>query len=151
MNWDFTLIAADVAPLLLWLIYRFRSCEMGLLNLTAGKVTQIFGFRKHKRLRGKFHTMLEKIDHVRELDVPAARSRTQHTRARGNHGFQRPSSSGTLAILIDVLSVAGMFALMAWLNWDFTLIAAAVAPLLLWLIYRFKRAVKKATKQEQEK
>src|SRR6266702_8430918 len=40
-----------------------RSCEMGLLNLTADKVTQIFGFRKHKRLRGKFYTMLEKIDH----------------------------------------------------------------------------------------
>ena len=57
------------------------------------------------------------------------------------------ASSGTLAILIDILSVAGMFALMAWLNWDFTLIVAAVAPLLLWLIYRFKRAVKKATKE----
>jgi subfamily B ATP-binding cassette protein MsbA len=57
------------------------------------------------------------------------------------------ASSGTLAILIDVLSVAGMCALMAWLNWDFTLMAAAVAPLLLWLIYRFKRAVKTATKE----
>src|SRR5579862_5268681 len=57
------------------------------------------------------------------------------------------ASSGTLAILIDVLSLAGMFALMAWLNWDSTLIAAIVAPLLLWLIYRFKRAVKKATKE----
>ena len=56
------------------------------------------------------------------------------------------ASSGILAILIDVLSVTGMFALMAWLNWDFTLIAAAVAPLLLWLIYRFKQSVKKATK-----
>src|SRR5204863_9256720 len=40
-----------------------RSCEMGLLNLTADKVTQIFGFRKHKRLRRNFYTMLEKIDH----------------------------------------------------------------------------------------
>ena len=57
------------------------------------------------------------------------------------------ASSGTLAILIDILSVAGMFVLMAWLNWDFTLIAAAVAPLLLWLVYRFKRAVKEATKE----
>jgi len=57
------------------------------------------------------------------------------------------ASSGTLAILVDILSVAGMFALMAWLNWDFTLIAAAVAPLLLWLVYRFKRAVKEATKE----
>jgi hypothetical protein len=26
---------------------------MGLLNLTADKVTQIFGFRKHKRLRDR--------------------------------------------------------------------------------------------------
>jgi subfamily B ATP-binding cassette protein MsbA len=57
------------------------------------------------------------------------------------------ASSGTLAILIDILSVAGMFALMAWLNLDFTLVAAAVAPLLLWLIYRFKRSAKKATKE----
>ncbi len=57
------------------------------------------------------------------------------------------ASSGILAIVIDVLSVAGMFALMAWLNWEFTLIAAAVAPLLLILIYRFKRAVKQATKE----
>ncbi len=57
------------------------------------------------------------------------------------------ASSGILAILIDVLSVAGMLLLMAWLNWDFTLIAAAIAPFLLWLIYRFKRAVKQATKE----
>jgi hypothetical protein len=40
-----------------------RSCEMGLMNLTADKVLQIFGFRKHKRLRGKLYSMLEKIDH----------------------------------------------------------------------------------------
>lgn len=40
-----------------------RSCEMGLVGLTADKVLQIFGFRKHKRLRGKLYTMLEKIDH----------------------------------------------------------------------------------------
>ncbi len=40
-----------------------RSCELGLLGLTADKVAQIFGFRKTKRLRGKFYTLLEKIDH----------------------------------------------------------------------------------------
>ncbi len=57
------------------------------------------------------------------------------------------ASSGILAILIDTLSVAGMFVLMAWLNWNFTLIAAAVAPLLLLLISRFKKAVKTATKE----
>jgi hypothetical protein len=40
-----------------------RSCELGLLRLTADVITQIFGVRKHKRLRGKLHTMLEKLDH----------------------------------------------------------------------------------------
>ncbi len=40
-----------------------RSAELGLFCLTADKVAQIFGVRKHKRLRGKLHSMLEKIDH----------------------------------------------------------------------------------------
>ena len=40
-----------------------RSCELGVFRLTADVVTQIFGVRKHKRLRGKLHTMLEKLDH----------------------------------------------------------------------------------------
>ncbi len=40
-----------------------RSCEVGLFRLTADKITQIFGVRKHKRIRGKLHSMLEKLDH----------------------------------------------------------------------------------------
>jgi len=40
-----------------------RSCELGLFRLTADKIAQIFGVRKHKRLRGKLHSMLEKLDH----------------------------------------------------------------------------------------
>ncbi len=43
---------------------------------------------------------------------------------------------------------------MFWLNWDFTLIAVAVTPFLLFFISRFKKAVKKAThevrKEESE-
>jgi ABC-type multidrug transport system fused ATPase/permease subunit len=58
---------------------------------------------------------------------------------------QNFASSGTLAIIIDALSVVGMFAVMALLDWDFTLIAAGVAPVLLLFIYRVKRGVKKAT------
>jgi subfamily B ATP-binding cassette protein MsbA len=34
---------------------------------------------------------------------------------------------------------------MLWLNWDFTLIAIAVTPFLLFFVSRFKKAVKKAT------
>ncbi|MEP7304820.1 MAG: hypothetical protein ABJA98_04810 [Acidobacteriota bacterium] len=40
-----------------------RSCELGVFCLTADIITQIFGVRKHQRLRGKLHTMLEKLDH----------------------------------------------------------------------------------------
>ena len=40
-----------------------RSCEMGLVTLTADKIAQIFGFRKTKRLRGKLYSLLEKVDH----------------------------------------------------------------------------------------
>jgi hypothetical protein len=40
-----------------------RSAELGLFNLTADKIVQIFGVRKHKRMRGKLHSMLERVDH----------------------------------------------------------------------------------------
>jgi ABC-type multidrug transport system fused ATPase/permease subunit len=47
-----------------------------------------------------------------------------------------------------------MLVCMFWLNWDFTLIAVAVAPFMLLLVSRFKKAVKKAThevrKQQSE-
>jgi hypothetical protein len=40
-----------------------RSCELGLFRLTADQIAHIFGVRKHKRMRGKLHSMLEKLDH----------------------------------------------------------------------------------------
>jgi hypothetical protein len=40
-----------------------RSAELGVFCLTADKIAQIFGVRKHKRLRGKLHSLLEKLDH----------------------------------------------------------------------------------------
>ena len=40
-----------------------HSCEMGLFGLSADKVDHIFGVRLTKRLRGKLHSVLEKLDH----------------------------------------------------------------------------------------
>lgn len=40
-----------------------RSCELGLWRLTAQKVSEIFGTRLTRRLRGKLHTTLEQIEH----------------------------------------------------------------------------------------
>ncbi len=61
--------------------------------------------------------------------------------------IQNFASSSTLDILIDLLTIVSMLGLMFWLNWDFTLIAVAVTPFLLFFISRFKKAVKKATHQ----
>jgi hypothetical protein len=40
-----------------------RSCELGLVELTAEKISQIFGQRITRQLKGKLHTTLERIDH----------------------------------------------------------------------------------------
>ncbi len=34
-----------------------------MFRLTADKIAQMFGVRKHKRIRGKLHSMVEKLDH----------------------------------------------------------------------------------------
>jgi len=56
-------------------------------------------------------------------------------------------SSSTLSILIDVMTIVGMLGLMFWLNWDFTLLVVAITPFLLLFVARFRRAVKKATRE----
>jgi hypothetical protein len=40
-----------------------RSCEIGLWRLTANRISEIFGVRLHKRLRGKLATMIDQIEH----------------------------------------------------------------------------------------
>ncbi|HUN88324.1 MAG TPA: ABC transporter ATP-binding protein [Terriglobales bacterium] len=57
------------------------------------------------------------------------------------------ASSSTLGIVVDLLTIVAMLVLMFWMNWDFTLIALAVTPFLLFFVARFKKAVKKATKE----
>lgn len=59
--------------------------------------------------------------------------------------IQSFASSSTLDIAIDALTIVGMLFIMFWLNWDFTLIAVAVTPFMLFFVARFKKAVKKAT------
>ncbi len=40
-----------------------RSCEIGLWRLTANRISEIFGVRLNKRLRGKLATVLDQIEH----------------------------------------------------------------------------------------
>ena len=55
------------------------------------------------------------------------------------------ASASTLGIATDLLTILGMLALMLWLQCDFTLVALAVAPLLLLFVSRIRKAVKAAT------
>ena len=55
------------------------------------------------------------------------------------------ASSSTLGILTDLLTIVGMLSMMLWLQWDFTLVALAIAPLLLLFVSRIRKAVKAAT------
>ncbi|MGA2647982.1 MAG: ABC transporter ATP-binding protein [Candidatus Sulfotelmatobacter sp.] len=59
--------------------------------------------------------------------------------------IQNFASSSILGILVDTLTLVSMLALMFWLNWRFTLIVVAVTPLLLFFVFDFKKAIKKAT------
>jgi hypothetical protein len=40
-----------------------RSCEIGLWRLTANRISEIFGIRLNKRLRGKLATVIDQIEH----------------------------------------------------------------------------------------
>jgi len=51
-----------------------RSCDIGLLRLTPDKITQIFGFRINKRLRGKLQSVLQKIEHGHHVFRACGRS-----------------------------------------------------------------------------
>jgi ABC-type multidrug transport system fused ATPase/permease subunit len=61
--------------------------------------------------------------------------------------IQAFASSSTLGILVDLFTIVGMLFVMFWLNWDFSLIVVAITPIMLLLISRFKKAVKKATRE----
>src|SRR5882724_2407551 len=55
------------------------------------------------------------------------------------------ASSSTLDILVDLLTIVGMFGIMLWLEFDFALMAVALTPFLLLFVARLNRAVKRAT------
>ncbi len=61
--------------------------------------------------------------------------------------IQNFASASTIDIAVDMLTILGMLAVMFWLNWDFTLIVVAVTPFMLFFMSRFKKAVKKATRE----
>ena len=56
-------------------------------------------------------------------------------------------STGLLGIAMDLLTLGGMLAVMLYLDWRFTLLALAVAPLLFLVVYRRTHRIKEAARE----
>ena len=70
-----------------------RSCDLGRFRLTADKLSQMFGFRLHKRMRGKLATVLERMDHGHPV-----------LRACGKNAVLRMYEKFTTFLRLEVLS-----------------------------------------------
>jgi ATP-binding cassette, subfamily B, bacterial len=60
-------------------------------------------------------------------------------------------STALLGVLVSVLTLAGMVCVMFYLNWEFTLVALAVAPALFLTVYRLTRRIKRESRAVKEK
>src|ERR1041384_782695 len=56
-----------------------------------------------------------------------------------------------LGIVVDILTLVGMLGVMFYLNWQFTLIALAVAPLLFVQVYTLTHKIKRAARAVRQK
>ena len=60
-------------------------------------------------------------------------------------------TSGLLQTLVNALTLLGMVGVMFYLNWQFTLIALSVAPVLFVIVYTYTRRIKKASREVRKK
>jgi subfamily B ATP-binding cassette protein MsbA len=60
-------------------------------------------------------------------------------------------STALLGMVVNVMTLAGMLAVMFYFNWRFTLIALSVAPLLFLQVYTLTRRIKQATRDVRKK
>jgi ATP-binding cassette, subfamily B, bacterial len=60
-------------------------------------------------------------------------------------------TSGLLSVLVDCLTLAGMVAIMFFMNWRFTLIALSIAPVLFLVVFRYTRLIRKSTREVRKK
>jgi len=60
-------------------------------------------------------------------------------------------SSNLLDALINVLTLAGMVGVMFYINWQFTLIALSVAPVLALVVFKYTRSIRKASREVRKK
>ncbi len=60
-------------------------------------------------------------------------------------------TSGLLGAFVNCLTLFGMVGVMLYLNWQFTLIALSIAPVLFAVVYSYTRRIKKASREVRKK
>ncbi len=60
-------------------------------------------------------------------------------------------SSNLLDAMINVVTLVGMVGVMLYINWQFTLIALSVAPLLGLVVFKYTRSIRKAAREVRKK
>ncbi|HLB88217.1 MAG TPA: ABC transporter ATP-binding protein, partial [Terriglobales bacterium] len=56
-------------------------------------------------------------------------------------------ANGLIMLVSNLFLLAGMLVLMIWLSWPMALATLSVAPLLLWVVFRYTRRIKVATRK----
>jgi subfamily B ATP-binding cassette protein MsbA len=65
--------------------------------------------------------------------------------------IQTVVTSVLMDTLIDLLTIGGMLGVMMYLNWQFSLIALAITPLLFGVVYTYKRRIKEVSRSARKK
>jgi subfamily B ATP-binding cassette protein MsbA len=60
-------------------------------------------------------------------------------------------TSGLLDTLINIVTLVGMVGVMFYINWQFTLIALSIAPILAVVVFKYTRSIKKASREVRKK
>ena len=60
-------------------------------------------------------------------------------------------TTAVLGIVLDVVTLVGMLAVMLYLDWRFSLIGLSIAPILFFVVFRFMRRIKEATREVKKK
>ena len=60
-------------------------------------------------------------------------------------------TTAVLGIVLDLVTLVGMLMVMLYLDWRFSLIGLAIAPILFFVVFRFMRRIKEATREVKKK
>jgi ATP-binding cassette, subfamily B, bacterial len=136
------LILAVTATLVIAIAGAAFSYTEKLLTTTAGQ-------RVMHDLRSKLYSRMQQLS-IAYYDQ--ARTGDLIGRVTGDvDAIQSFVTSSLLGAVVDTLTLFGMIGVMFYLDWQFTLIALSIAPLLFAVVYRYTRQIKKATREVRKK